>query len=103
MDLSDGYMSTEHRELLRSASESADPLSVSPLEISMSPKITPRSSKSPRSPRGSPKGSPKGHSGKHGAGKGSPLKNDKHSHSQVDGRPKKGKFVSFCFFRKCMT
>lgn len=97
MDLSDGYMSMEHRELLRSASESADPLSVSPLELSMSPK-TPRSPKSPRSP----KGSPKAHSGKHGAGKGSPLKKDKQSHSPFDGRPKKGKFGGL-YFILCMS
>ena len=88
MDLSGGHMSNEHRELLRSASEIADPLSVSPLEISTSPR-TPRSPMSPKSPR-----SPKGHFSKHGSGKGSPLKNDRHSHSGIDGRPKKGIFLT---------
>ncbi|GFY85768.1 MA3 domain-containing protein [Actinidia rufa] len=89
MDLSGGHMSNEHQELLRSASEIADLLSVSPLEISTSPR-TPRSPMSPKTPR-SPKSprSPKGHFSKHGSGKGSPLKNDRHSHSGIDGRPKK--------------
>ncbi|KAF5955254.1 hypothetical protein HYC85_008110 [Camellia sinensis] len=102
MDFADGHMSNEHRELLRSASESADPLSVSPLEISTSLKISrspnsPRSPKVPRSPSSpkSPKSprspsSSKGHHAKQGTSKGSPLKNDRHSHSGVDGRPKKG-------------
>ncbi|KAL7245796.1 hypothetical protein ACSBR2_001016 [Camellia fascicularis] len=102
MDFTDGHMSNEHRELLRSASESADPLSVSPLEISTSLKISrspnsPRSPKVPRSPSSpkSPKSprspsSSKGHHAKQGTSKGSPLKNDRHSHSGVDGRPKKG-------------
>ena len=70
MDYGDGFVSKEHRELLRSVSESADPLSASPLQIS----ITPRSPKSPKS-----SSSPRS------------LKNhDKHSHSPKDGRPKKG-------------
>ncbi|KAA8537976.1 hypothetical protein F0562_027444 [Nyssa sinensis] len=87
MDITNGYMSNEHRELLRSASESADPLSVSPLQISLSRK-SPRSPKSPKSPN-SPR-SPKGHQGKHGTSKGSPLKNDRNSHSKRDSHPKKG-------------
>ncbi|KAJ6352525.1 hypothetical protein OIU76_001707 [Salix suchowensis] len=38
MEYGDGFVSKEHRELARSASESADPLSVSPLQISIHPK-----------------------------------------------------------------
>ncbi|KAA8522561.1 hypothetical protein F0562_013078 [Nyssa sinensis] len=81
MDFTDGYMSNEHQELLRSASESADPLSVSALQISSCPK-SPRSPNSPRSP--------KDHHGKQCTSKGSPLKNGRHSHSRRDGCPKKG-------------
>ncbi|KAL6218258.1 hypothetical protein ACLB2K_011473 [Fragaria x ananassa] len=82
---SDGFVSTEHRELHHSAAESADPLSVSPLHIGpkspRSPK-SPKSSKSPNSPR-SPKMQGK-------TGKASPLAHDRQSHSSVRGRPKKG-------------
>ncbi|KAI5312607.1 hypothetical protein L3X38_041780 [Prunus dulcis] len=85
MDFSDGFVSKEHLELHRSASESADPLSVSPLHISPRSPRSPKSPKTPKSPK-SPR-SPK-MQGKHG--KGSPLKQDRHSHSSVDGRPKKG-------------
>ncbi|CAI9777997.1 unnamed protein product [Fraxinus pennsylvanica] len=74
MDLSEGYMSHELQEQFRSASESADPSSVSPLQIYTSPK----SPKSPQSPQG-----------KHSPSPGSPLKNQRHSHSKRDGRPKK--------------
>ncbi|KAK1382280.1 MA3 DOMAIN-CONTAINING TRANSLATION REGULATORY FACTOR 2 [Heracleum sosnowskyi] len=78
MEYGDKFTSNEHQEQLRAASESIDPLSVSPLQIS--------TSKSPKSPR-----SPNAHHGKHGTGKpGSPLKNDRHSHTGRDGRPKKG-------------
>ncbi|KAK6940087.1 Initiation factor eIF-4 gamma, MA3 [Dillenia turbinata] len=85
MEFSDGFVSNEHRELLRSASESADPLSVSPLQLSGSSKSSraPKSPKSPRSPRSS-------HHSKHGSPKGSPLKNNRQPHSLGDGRPKKG-------------
>ncbi|KAJ6412443.1 hypothetical protein OIU84_005487 [Salix udensis] len=38
MEYGDGFVSKEHRDLARSASESADPLSVSPLQISIHPK-----------------------------------------------------------------
>lgn len=78
MDLTQGYMSNEHKEQLHAASESADPSSVSPLRISTSPK------------------SPKLRYGKESPIKGSPTKgispkrNDRHSHSGTDGRPKKG-------------
>ncbi|KAH8509132.1 hypothetical protein H0E87_011049 [Populus deltoides] len=82
MEYSDGFVSKEHRELARSASESADPLSVSPLQISIHTKsaISPNS---PRSPNrtGSSRGSPS---------KGSPGKCVRHTHSPKDGRPKKG-------------
>ncbi|XP_004290465.1 PREDICTED: uncharacterized protein LOC101303761 [Fragaria vesca subsp. vesca] len=85
MEFSDGFVSTEHRELHHSAAESADPLSVSPLHIGpkspRSPK-SPKSSKSPNSPR-SPKMQGK-------TGKASPLAHDRQSHSSVHGRPKKG-------------
>ncbi|KAJ6774000.1 MA3 DOMAIN-CONTAINING PROTEIN [Salix purpurea] len=79
MEYGDGFVSKEHGELARSASESADPLSVSPLQIS----IHPKSANSPRSPNrtGSSRGSP---------GKGSPLKCERHSHSPAYGHPKKG-------------
>ncbi|XP_050105405.1 MA3 DOMAIN-CONTAINING TRANSLATION REGULATORY FACTOR 3-like [Malus sylvestris] len=79
MDFSDGIASKEHREFHRSASESADPLSASPLPISPRSPKSPKSSKSRKSPK---------IQGKHG--KGSPLKHDRHSHSAVDGHPKKG-------------
>jgi hypothetical protein len=61
-----------HWELVRSASESADPLSVSPLQISVH-------SKSPNSPR-SPNhvGSSKGDSSKGIPKKGSPLMHERH-------------------------
>lgn len=85
MEFSDGFVSNEHRELHRSATESADPSSVSPLHIG--PK-SPRSPKSPKSPR-SPKVQGK-------TGKASSLAHDKHSHSPVDGRPKKGKLHIYC-------
>ncbi|WJX71168.1 MA3 DOMAIN-CONTAINING TRANSLATION REGULATORY FACTOR 2 [Trifolium repens] len=76
MDFNDGYVSKEHRELHRSASESVDPVSVSPLQLS--PPKSPKSPKSPRSPKAQVKGSNL-----------SP-KNNKQSHSSKDGRPKKG-------------
>ncbi|KAM1763337.1 hypothetical protein ACFX11_002686 [Malus domestica] len=79
MDFSDGFVSKEHREFHRSASEIADPLSASPLPISPRSPKSPKSSKSRKSPK---------IQGKHG--KGSPLKHDRHSHSAVDGHPKKG-------------
>jgi hypothetical protein len=76
MDFNDGYVSKEYRELHRSASESVDPVSVSPLQLS--PPKSPKSPKSPRSPKAQVKGSNL-----------SP-KNNKQSHSSKDGRPKKG-------------
>ncbi|KAJ6399162.1 hypothetical protein OIU77_019833 [Salix suchowensis] len=84
MEYGDGFVSKEHRELARSASESADPLSVSPLQIS----IHPKSANSPRSPNrtGSSRRSP----GQGSPGKGSPLKCERHSHSPTYGHPKKG-------------
>ncbi|XP_038712763.1 MA3 DOMAIN-CONTAINING TRANSLATION REGULATORY FACTOR 2 [Tripterygium wilfordii] len=83
MEFSDGFASCEHRELVRSASESADPLSVTPLQTS---------SVSPKSPRSSPKSpsSPVAHAKPASPSKGSPLKHDRHSHSPNDGCPKKG-------------
>lgn len=74
----DGHVSNEHEEQTLSSSENEDPSSISTMKISTSPK-------SLRSPK-----SPKGNHGKHGSGKGSSLKNDRHSHSRRDGRPKKG-------------
>ncbi|ERN03808.1 programmed cell death protein 4 [Amborella trichopoda] len=74
MEYNDGKLSEEHRELFRSATESVDPTSVSPLEVITSPR-TPRT---PRSPV------------KHGSNKGSPIKHERHSHTGRDGRPKKG-------------
>ncbi|XP_020103812.1 uncharacterized protein LOC109720881 [Ananas comosus] len=71
MEFNDGFVSAEHQELLRSATESADPTSVSPLEVT--------SPKSPRTPRG-----------KQSPNRGSPVKHYKHSHSGRDGGPKKG-------------
>ncbi|KAB2603422.1 programmed cell death protein 4-like [Pyrus ussuriensis x Pyrus communis] len=62
MDFSDGFVSKEHWELHRSASESADPLSASPLPVSPRSHKFPKSSKSPKSPK---------IQGKHG--KGTPL------------------------------
>ncbi|KAM2576827.1 hypothetical protein TB2_002561 [Malus domestica] len=82
MDFSDGFVSKKHRELNLSASESADPLSASPLPVSPRSLKSPKSSKSPKSPK-----SPK-IQGKHR--KGNLLKHDRHSHSAVDGRPKRG-------------
>ncbi|KAJ4850521.1 MA3 domain-containing translation regulatory factor 2 [Turnera subulata] len=69
MEFTDGFVSKEHQELARSASESLDPLSTSPLQISAN-------CKSPKSPR---------------QGKGSPVKHDhRHSNSPKSGHPKKG-------------
>jgi len=81
MDFSEGYVSNEHRELHRSAAESADPLSVSPLQLAPKSSRSPDSARSPKSPR-----SPKVQ------GKCSTLspRTHKQSHSQKDGRPKKG-------------
>ncbi|XP_019174252.1 PREDICTED: programmed cell death protein 4 [Ipomoea nil] len=70
MEFRDGYMSNEHQEQLRSVSESSDPSSVSPLAVCTSPK-------SPWSPRD--------HQGRHNFNK-----NERNSHVQRDGRPKKG-------------
>ncbi|XP_077242367.1 MA3 DOMAIN-CONTAINING TRANSLATION REGULATORY FACTOR 3-like [Tasmannia lanceolata] len=72
MEFNDGFLSEEHQELLKSVSESVDPMAVSPLEVSTSPR------------------SPKTHHGKQGSNRGSPAKHDRHSHSGRDGRPKKG-------------
>lgn len=98
MDFTDGYMSNEHQEQLRSARESADPLSVFPLKISTSRK-TPRSPKSPQSPK-SPR-SPSSHNSRPGTSKRSPLKNLRRSLSGRDDRPKKG--YIFIFFNACST
>lgn len=74
MDFKDGHVSNEHRELHRSATESVDPVSVSPLQLS-----------SPKSPKSS-----------NVQVKGSSLspKNNRQSHSPKDGRPKKGDVFS---------
>nr|GME04785.1 programmed cell death protein 4 [Ipomoea batatas] len=72
MEYTDGHMSNEHQEQLRSVSESSDPSSVSPLAVCTSPK--------------SPSWSPKDHQAKQGRH----LKNERNSHVQRDGRPKKG-------------
>ncbi|RDX66478.1 Programmed cell death protein 4, partial [Mucuna pruriens] len=87
MDFGEGYVSNEHRELHRSATESADPLSVSPLQVSIK---TPRSPKSPRSPNSSR--SPKSPRSPKVQGKCSNLSPKTHrpSYFQKDGRPKKG-------------
>ncbi|XP_050367024.1 MA3 DOMAIN-CONTAINING TRANSLATION REGULATORY FACTOR 2 [Argentina anserina] len=82
MEFSDGFVSNEHRELHRSATESADPLSVSPLNIGNK---SPRSLKSPTSPN-----SPRSPKVQGKSGNTSPLAHDRQSHSSVDGRPKKG-------------
>ncbi|KAL3830490.1 hypothetical protein ACJIZ3_019292 [Penstemon smallii] len=90
MEFTDKYMSNEHKEQYRLALESVDPLSVSPLTISTkqksprSPKSSPKSPRSPRSPNAGKQGKQSGSPG------GSPLKNQKHSNSGKDGRPKKG-------------
>ncbi|KAF9687032.1 hypothetical protein SADUNF_Sadunf02G0051600 [Salix dunnii] len=92
MEYNDGFVSKEHRELARSASESADPLSVSPLQNSVHSR-SPKNAKSPNSP-GSPNrvGSSKGISSKGSPKKGSPspLKHERYSHSSKDDRPRKG-------------
>lgn len=72
MDFNDSLLSEEHKVLLKSATESADPISSSPVEVTACPKA------------------PNPHQGKHGTSKGSPVKNDRHPHSGRDGRPKKG-------------
>lgn len=105
MEFRDGSASNEHQELHNSAIEGAHHLSVSSLRISPKSSRSPNSPRSPRSPSlpsvpKSPRSaiiprspsvpkSPRGH------GKGSPLKNDRHSHSLIDGRPKKGKLYPF--------
>ncbi|GKV32469.1 hypothetical protein SLEP1_g41074 [Rubroshorea leprosula] len=80
MDFTDGFVSNEHRELVHSAMDSADPLSISPLQISTSPK-SPSSPEVDEKHNTSKGGSP---------GKGRPLKYDRHSHSPEDGCPQKG-------------
>ncbi|XP_015073139.1 programmed cell death protein 4 [Solanum pennellii] len=85
MDITAGKLSNEHKEQFRSASESADPLTVSALQISPKSPRSPKSPKSPKSPR-----SPGDRHSKHGSDRGSPLKHKKNSHSPRDGRPKKG-------------
>ncbi|GAV90064.1 MA3 domain-containing protein [Cephalotus follicularis] len=66
MELKDHIVTKERKQQIRSASETAtDPLSVSPLRISVSPKA-------------------------HTDAKGSPLKYARHSHSPKVWRPKKG-------------
>ncbi|CAM8878175.1 unnamed protein product [Rhodiola kirilowii] len=87
MEFSDGFVSEAHRALHRSAAESADPLSASPIQVKESPN-SPRSPKSPKSPKSPSKAI---QSTKRGSGKsGSPLKHDRHSHSPKSGQPKKG-------------
>lgn len=87
MESKDGNLSEENAGRTQFVAEDLYP-SISPLKITMSPK-------SPRSPKA-------GH-GKHGSIKGSPIKNDRHSHSVKDGRPKKGSTlptsIYFEFFR----
>ncbi|KAJ8630852.1 hypothetical protein MRB53_024175 [Persea americana] len=72
MDFNDSFLSEEHKELLKSATESVDRISASPVEV-------PACTKAPNP-----------HQGKHGTSKGSPVKNDRHPHSGRNGRPKKG-------------
>lgn len=78
MEFHDGFVSEEHREMLKSATESIDPISVSPVEVT--------SPRSPRTPRG-----------KSNSNKGSPVKHSRHSHSGKDGQPNKGKCFFFSF------
>lgn len=85
MELNDGFISKEHRELLKAVTESADPSSISPLEVT-----SPRSPRSPRSPK-----SPTTPRGKQSPNKGSTVKHSRHSHSGKDGRPKKGMELFF--------
>lgn len=73
MDFNDSFLSEEHRELLKSVTESADPISASPIEVVAVPKF------------------PSPHQGKHGSSRGgSVVKHDRHSHSRRGGHPKKG-------------
>lgn len=96
MEFSDGFVSEAHRELHRSASESADPLSVSPIQVKESPP------KSPRSPKSQSKASPSSKCG--GSGKPrSPLKHDRHSHSPKSGQPKKGTQSHFQEVKKSLN
>ncbi|XP_072989682.1 MA3 DOMAIN-CONTAINING TRANSLATION REGULATORY FACTOR 2 isoform X1 [Typha latifolia] len=69
MEFSDGFVSAEHQELLRSAAESEDPLTVSPLEIT-----SPRSPRTPRGKQSSNRGSPTKHARQSNSGKDSPKK-----------------------------
>ncbi|XP_026656618.1 MA3 DOMAIN-CONTAINING TRANSLATION REGULATORY FACTOR 2 isoform X1 [Phoenix dactylifera] len=119
MEFSDGFVSEEHGEMLKSATQSIDPISVSPVEVT-----SPRSPRTPRGKSNSNQGSPVKHSrhshsgkdghpskvdpisvspvevtsprsprtphGKSNSNKGSPIKHGRHSHSRRDGRPKKG-------------
>ncbi|KHN32821.1 Programmed cell death protein 4 [Glycine soja] len=87
MDFGEGYVSNEHRELHQSATESADPLSVSPLQLSPKSSRSPNSPRSPKSPR-----TPQSPRSPTGQGKCSNLspRNHRQSYFQKDGRPKKG-------------
>lgn len=111
MEFRDGSASNEHQELHKSAIEGAHHLSVSSLRISPKSSKSPNSPRSPRSPSSpsvpksprspiipkSPRSPsvPKSPRSPRVHGKGSPLKNDRHSHSLIDGRPKKGKLYPF--------
>lgn len=99
MEFRDGSASNEHQELHNSAKEGAHHLSVSSLRISPKSSRSPNSPRSPRSPSvpQSPRSPiiPKSPRSPRVHGKGSPLKNDRHSHSLIDGRPKKGKLYPF--------
>ncbi|XP_043810425.1 MA3 DOMAIN-CONTAINING TRANSLATION REGULATORY FACTOR 2 [Manihot esculenta] len=84
MEFGDSFVSNEHQGSTQSASENADPFSVSPLQISVntkSPKSPgPNSPRPPTSPR-SPKAHSKFGTNKGSPSKGSPLMYDRHSHS----------------------
>lgn len=95
MDFGEGYVSNEHRELHQSATESADPLSVSPLQLSPKSSRSPNSPRSPKSPR-----TPQSPRSPTGQGKCSNLspRNHRQSYFQKDGRPKKGEVFTHWSF-----
>lgn len=87
-DYTEKFVSDVHQEQHRTATDSADPSSMSSL-ILTSPKSS-KSSKSPKSPKSSSKGQQSRQNG-------SPLKNQKHSHCGKEGLSKKGELLKTYF------
>ncbi|XP_048226572.1 MA3 DOMAIN-CONTAINING TRANSLATION REGULATORY FACTOR 2 [Ricinus communis] len=90
MECGDGSVLEEPQELAEAASSRKSPESP-PMQISVNTK-SPKYLRSPNSPKSLSyqKAPGKFITGKGSPSKGSPVKNERHSHSPIDGRPKKG-------------